>query len=117
MYRSFDDYTSHLDIIGIYRLDLDFRGRVRNLQLFVHEPWRIASKDRSSTTREYIGAVLDIDRLRDGGGEFDTEEAFFKYWRSFPFRVPKAVELQLQRALRRRRRQTVGQQGYYRTCV
>ena len=26
MYRSFDDYTSHLDIIGIYRLDLDFQG-------------------------------------------------------------------------------------------
>jgi hypothetical protein len=100
MYRAFDDYASHLDVIGIYRLDLASRGRVRDLQLFVHEPWRVASKERSSTTREYIGAVTDVDRLRDGRGEFDSEEAFVRYWRNYPFRVPRAVELQLQRALR-----------------
>lgn len=102
MFRPFDDYASHLDVVGVYRLDVEFRGRVRDLKLFVHEPWRIASKERSSTTREYIGAVTDVDRLREGRGEFDTEEAFFKYWRSYPFRVPKAVELQLQKALLKR---------------
>jgi hypothetical protein len=100
MYRPFDDYASHLDIVGVYRLDVEYRGRVRDLELCVHEPWRIASKERSSSTREYIGAVVDVASLRDGRGEFDTEGAFYKYWRAYPFRVPKAVERQLQKALR-----------------
>lgn len=104
MFRPFNDYASHLDIIGVYRLDVDFRGRVRDLKLFVHEPWRIASKERSSTTREYIGAVIGVAALREGRGEFDTEAAFYKYWRAYPFRVPKAVERQLQKALREQAR-------------
>lgn len=100
MYRPFDDYASHLDIVGVYRLDVDYRGRVRDLELFVHEPWRIASRDRSSTTREYIGAMQDVEALREGRGVFGTEAEFYRYWRSFPFRVPKAVERQLEKALR-----------------
>lgn len=100
MYRSFDNYQSHLDIIGIYDLDLDYRGRVRNLELHVHEPWKIASKERSSTTREYIGAVIDLEKLRSGSGDFDSEEKFYDYWRAYPFRVTRAVELQLQKALK-----------------
>jgi hypothetical protein len=100
MFRPFDDYASHLDIVGVYRLDVDYRGRVRDLELFVHEPWRIASKERSSTTREYLGAVVEVAALREGRGDFDTEDAFYKYWRAYPFRVPKAVERQLQKALR-----------------
>jgi hypothetical protein len=100
MYRSFDDYASHLDIVGVYRLDLDYRGRVRDLELFVHEPWRIASHDRSSTTREYIGAVVDVQALREGIGEFETEAEFYNFWRAYPFRVPKAVERQLEKALK-----------------
>jgi len=100
MFRPFDDYASHLDIVGVYRLDISYRGRVRDLELFVHEPWRIASKERSSMTREYLGAVVEVAALREGRGEFDTEDAFYKYWRAYPFRVPKAVERQLQRALR-----------------
>jgi len=100
MYRPFDDYSSHVDIIGLYRLDVGYRGRVRDLQLLVHEPWRIASKERSSTTREYIGAVMDVAALQDGRGEFSTEADFYRYWRAYQFRVPKAVERQLQKALR-----------------
>lgn len=100
MFRPFDDYSSHLDILGIYRLDVSFRGRVRDLELLVHRPWRIASKERSSTTREYIGAVIKIADLRAGKGEFETEADFYTYWRAYKFRVPKAVELQLQKALR-----------------
>lgn len=100
MFRPFDDYATHVDIIGIYRLDVGYRGRVRDLELFVHEPWRIASTERSSTTREYIGAVTEVAALREGRGQFQSEAAFYKYWRNYPFRVPKAVERQLQKALR-----------------
>jgi hypothetical protein len=100
MFRPFEDYASHLDIVGIYRLDVGYRGRVHDLELIVHEPWRIASKERSSTTREYLGAVTNIAALREGLGEFESEAAFYKYWRAYPFRVPKAVERQLEKALR-----------------
>jgi len=89
MFRPFDDYVSHLDIIGVYRLDVGYRGRVRDLEFIVHEPWRIASKERSSTTREYIGAVINVAALREGRGDFDTEEAFYKYWRPTRSECPK----------------------------
>lgn len=100
MFRPFADYASHLDIIGLYRLDLDYRGRVRDLELLVHEPWRIASRERSSTTREYIGALKDVDALRDGRGVFATEEEFYRYWRDYKFRITRAVQQQLDRAIR-----------------
>jgi len=37
MFRPFGEYTTHLDIIGVYRLDESYRGRVRDLELLVHE--------------------------------------------------------------------------------
>lgn len=72
-FRPFDDYASHLDLIGIYTLDESIPGRITDLELLVHEPWRIASKHRSSTTRDYIGAVQRLDDLRAGKGEFAAE--------------------------------------------
>lgn len=74
-FRPFQDYTSHLDLIGLYDLDDESLSRVADLELIVAEPWRIASRRRSSTTREYIGAVQNIADLRAGRGEFATDEA------------------------------------------
>ena len=74
--------------------------RVEDVQVLVQEPWRIASKKRSSTTREYLGAVDLIADLIAGNGDFATEEEFYSYWRKFPFKTGKIVEQQLQRALR-----------------
>jgi hypothetical protein len=67
--------------------------------LIVQEPWRIASRQRSSTTREYIGAVDSLERLRSGAGEFESEEEFYRFWRAYPFRTGRAVEQQLRRLL------------------
>jgi hypothetical protein len=100
MFRPFDAYRTHLDIIGLYRLDVAYRGRVRDLELLVHKPWRVASKQRSSTTREYIGAVMSVEALRAGMGDFDDEAAFYQYWRAYPFKTGKIIEQQLQKALR-----------------
>jgi len=50
----------------------------------VAETWRVASKVRSSGTRNYIGAVMEIDRLRSERGEFTTADSFYEYWRAFP---------------------------------
>jgi hypothetical protein len=101
-FRPFDDYASHLDIIVIYTLNEALRSRAEDMELIVQEPWRIASKKRSSTTREYIGAVDLIGDLRDGKGEFDSPEAFYKFWRNYQFKVSPQVQNQLQRLLNQR---------------
>lgn len=98
--RPFSDYASHLDVLAIYTLDLNSAARVVDLELIVQPPWRIASKTRSSTTREYIGAVMEIDALREGRGEFSTEQEFYRFWRAYPFKVGKAVQQQLDKLLR-----------------
>jgi hypothetical protein len=73
---------------------------VEDLEIIVQEPWRIASRERSSTTREYIGAVTGIDALRSGGGVFATPAEFYDYWRRYPFKVSPQVQTQLQRLLK-----------------
>lgn len=98
-FRPFEAYASHLDLIAIYTLDEACSGRIRDLELLVQEPWRIASRQRSSTTREYIGAVQRLDDLREGKGAFETEEEFYKYWRGYRFKIGPSVQRQLDRLL------------------
>lgn len=100
-FRPFQDYAAHIDVIALYNLDSSFHGRVREVELIVHESWRIGSKQRSSTTREYLGAVQSIQALRDGIGDFKSEEEFLRYWRKHPFKIGKAVEIQLKKLLRK----------------
>jgi hypothetical protein len=101
-FRPFQDYVSHLDLIVLYTLNPRSLGRVENVELIVHEAWRIASKQRSSTTREYLGAVMSIEDLRAGRGEFDSPDAFYTYWRKHPFKIGRAVQQQLDKLLGRR---------------
>lgn len=98
-FRPFADYVQHLDIIVLYTLNKELRTRTEQMEIVVQEPWRIASTKRSSTTREYIGAVDLISDLRDGRGEFATPAEFYEYWRKFPFRVSPQVQRQLQKLL------------------
>jgi hypothetical protein len=97
--RPFQDYGSHLSLIAIYTLNEATVGRVEDLELMIHESWRIGSRQRSSTTREYIGAVVNIEDLRAGKGEFETEEAFYTYWRKYKFDIGRTVQQQLDRLL------------------
>jgi hypothetical protein len=99
-FRAFNDYTTHIDVIMIYTLNPESYARVEDLEIIVQEPWKIASRDRSSTTREYIGAVMSIESLRSGSGAFATPSEFYDYWRRFPFRISAQVQTQLQRLLR-----------------
>ncbi len=91
-FRPFSDYAGHVDVILLYTLDPDSRRRATDLELIVQEPWRVASKQRSSTTREYVGAVMEIDRLREGRGDFATADEFYRYWRAFPFRASRGIQ-------------------------
>jgi len=98
--RPFGDYATHIDVIAVYTLDEQSTERVRDLELVIQESWKIASRERSSTTREYIGAVMSLDDLRAGRGEFDSIEDFYRYWRKYPFRIPKSVQQQLDKLLK-----------------
>ncbi|QFU75345.1 restriction endonuclease [Halioglobus maricola] len=97
--RPFANYKSHIDLIVIYTLDEDSLTRVTELELVIQPSWRIASRERSSTTREYIGAVTNLEDLRAGRGAFDNEEEFYKFWRAYPFKIPKSVAKQLEKIL------------------
>lgn len=97
--RPFSDYSTHHDVIMIYTLNPDSNARVEDLEIIVQEPWRIGSRERSSTTREYIGAITEIDRLRSGAGVFQTADEFYEFWRRYPFKVSAQVQRQLQRLL------------------
>ena len=102
--RPFADYAGHVDVVVLYDM-VAGPHRVENVEIVVHEPWRIASRERSSTTREYIGAVQELDRLVEGRGDFDSAAAFYKYWRAFGFKASpglqkvQAAELKRLRAL------------------
>lgn len=100
--RPFADYQEHLDVIGLYVFNEESKARVEGLELLVHEPWRIASKERSSTTREYIGAVDSVWSLREGRGEFVSPEEFYEYWRAYPFKVPRLLQREIDKLLRDR---------------
>jgi len=104
-FRPFDEYESHLDAIVLYTLDETKLSRVSgSVEVIVQPPWKIGSKQRSSTTREYLGAVQDLQALREGRGEFETSDEFYDFWRKYPFRTGKAVEKQLQKLLKEQQR-------------
>lgn len=99
-FRAFQEYEEHLDVIVLYDLNVNEVHRVDSLQLVVQEAWRIASTQRSSTTREYIGAVDSIDDLVNGRGSFSSKAEFYKFWHKHPFKVGNAVRLQLAKLLK-----------------
>ena len=41
-----------------------------------------------------------LDDLRAGKGEFDTEAAFYAYWRKYSFNIGRAVQQQLDKLLK-----------------
>jgi hypothetical protein len=102
-FRPFNDYAGHVDILLLYTLNQEARGRAEDLELIIQEPWKIGSKERSSTTREYIGAVTEIERLREGRGDFPSPVEFYRYWRSFPFRLSSGIQRTLTRLVAEQR--------------
>lgn len=99
-FRAFQDYSAHLEVLAIYNLNQESTWRVDDLEFIVDHMWRFGSKQRSSTTREYIGAVVSLDALRDGNGEFSTEDEFLKFWRKYPFKIGRTVQQQLDKLLK-----------------
>ena len=76
---AYGDLAWHVDLIILYDY---IDGDVENVEILVVETWRVASTKRSSTTRNYIGAVDNLADLRAERGEFDTIDDFYAYWRA-----------------------------------
>ena len=68
---AYGEMAWHLDLIVLYDWDA---AEVENVEILVVETWRVASMRRSSTTRNYIGAVDTLAYLRTERGEFDSIE-------------------------------------------
>ena len=97
--RPFNEYEGHIDLICLYTLNTATAARVDDFELLVVETWKIASKQRSSTTREYLGAVNNIEQIRNEKGEFASAEEFYKFWRSHDWKIGKATKKLLQKLL------------------
>jgi hypothetical protein len=93
--RPYSEYSLHLDWVILFSIDetADY-PEVTELEQIVAETWQIASKQRPSSTRNYIGAVDAIAALKAKKGEFASQEEFETYWRSFNWnKKPTAEEL------------------------
>lgn len=97
--RPFGAFAGHVDVVVLYTFDPAALSGIRDLELIVHETWRLASKKRSSTTREYIGAVDSVAALRNGQGDFASQGEYLSYWRKFGFKIGKAVQKELDKLL------------------
>jgi hypothetical protein len=54
---------------------------VSNVEHIIAETWQVASHQRSSETRNYIGAVNSLADLKAKRGEFASREEFEHFWR------------------------------------
>jgi hypothetical protein len=82
--RPYNAYSWHVDRVILFDVDplADF-PEVSNVESIVSETWQIASRQRSSETRNYIGAVTSIGALRARHGDFPSREEFERFWRSY----------------------------------
>jgi len=63
---------------------------VSNIEVIVQEKWKIASKSTGTGTTTAIGSVKEIQRIKEGKGDFLSEEEFLKYWRNYKRRRKRA---------------------------
>jgi hypothetical protein len=102
--RPFGEYAEHISVVVLYTFQPDVPERITDVEVVVHETWRIASTARASATREYIGSIQPIDDLVAGRGEFNSAEGFYEYWRHSARKWKKSPEAErlLRRALEAR---------------
>lgn len=67
---------------------------IENVELIIHEKWRLASDRPGSGNTTNIGSIREIAALREGKGTFTRfgirgREIFEDYWRNFDRNVPR----------------------------
>lgn len=80
--RPYNQYWVHLDWIMLFDIDTEAEmPEVTNVEHVIAETWRVASRRRSSETRNYIGAVDALNALVAKRGEFGSRQEFEHFWR------------------------------------
>lgn len=81
----YGSYTEHwiAGFIYIWNENADTLHMVSNVELIVQQKWRIAAKSTGTGTTTAIGSIKDIDKLKEGKGNFSSEKEFLNYWRSY----------------------------------
>ena len=97
--RPFGEYEELLSIVVVYTFVRERPERIMDVDVVVHETWRIASRSRASATREYIGSVRKIEDVVAGNSEFESAQEFYEYWRDSRRNWKKSPEAE--RLLRR----------------
>jgi len=54
---------------------------VSDIEVIVHPKWKIASRSTATGDTAAIGSINNIDDLKAGRGEFNSEKEFEEYWR------------------------------------
>ncbi len=86
---------------GIYALnEIDrIQPPIRDIEIFLHEKWRMASDRPGSGNTRNIGSITDLRALREGKGPFvhlgeEGEAIFNEYWQQYLNRdMARAAEL------------------------
>jgi hypothetical protein len=81
--RPYGDFAEHWIVAFLYDWDDEKSSRdmVSNIECIVGLKCQMASKSTGTGTTKHIGSVKSKQRLRDGNGEFSTEDEFLAYWR------------------------------------
>ncbi len=87
--------------VGIYALhEIDsIQPPIRDIEIFFHEKWRVASDRPGSGNTRNIGSITNLAALREGRGSFvrlgtEGETVFNEYWQQYLNRdMARAAEL------------------------
>lgn len=87
----YGDFDEHWIIGFIYTWNEtgDTLHMVSDVDLVVQEKWKIASKTTGTGTTTAIGSIKGMRRVKQGKGDFRSEEEFLEYWRSYKIRKKK----------------------------
>lgn len=79
-------YTQHWIAGFIYDWNdnADTLNMVSSIEYVFQEKWRMASKTTGTGTTTAIASIRNIDKIRRGMGDFNSEEEFLSYWRNKP---------------------------------
>jgi hypothetical protein len=70
------------EILSISNID-KAQSVIGEFEFLVQEKYKLASKNTGSGNTKNIGSIKNIDNLKNGKGEFKTEDEFDKYWTKY----------------------------------
>lgn len=79
----YGDFKEHWIVAFLYKWDprKNSKEMVSEIDCVVNLKWKMASRSTGTGTTKHIGSVKNIQALKDGRGNFDSEVEFLRFWR------------------------------------